>query len=73
MRPRLPGVRPAPRGDVRIDVRFGLSADGSVQVSATDKETGKVQSVRIEGATALSRDEIQEMAVQHQEILPLPE
>ena len=37
----LTGLRPAPRGEVEIEVTFDISADGIVSVSARDTETGQ--------------------------------
>merc|ERR1719390_547145 len=37
----LVGIPPAPRGVPRIEVTFDIDANGSVNVSATDKSTGK--------------------------------
>lgn len=54
----LDGIMPAPRGIPQIDVSFDLDANGILKVSAKDKATGKEQSIRIEGSSKLSDDEI---------------
>jgi molecular chaperone DnaK len=44
----LSGLRRAARGDVRVDVSFRLDANGSLQVEATDSDTGQVQTIRVQ-------------------------
>lgn len=56
----LVGIPPAPRGVPQIEVTFDIDANGIVNVSAKDQGTGKEQSIKIESATSLSEDEIQE-------------
>jgi molecular chaperone DnaK len=56
----LVGIPPAPRGMPQIEVTFDIDANGIVNVSAKDQGTGKEQSIKIESATSLSEDEIQE-------------
>ncbi|MFB6212813.1 MAG: molecular chaperone DnaK [Candidatus Magasanikbacteria bacterium] len=57
----LDGIPPAPRGTPQIDVEFDIDADGILNVSAKDQETGKEQSVRVEGTTSLSEEEVEEL------------
>jgi molecular chaperone DnaK len=57
----LTGILPAKRGIPQIDVKVSINANGVVEVSATDKGTGKAQSIRIEGASGLSKEEIERM------------
>ena len=56
----LEGIPQAPRGIPKIEVTFDIDANGIVSVSAKDLGTGKEQSIRIESATSLSEDEIQQ-------------
>ncbi len=56
----LVGIPPAPRGMPQVEVTFDIDANGIVNVSAKDLGTGKEQSIKIESATSLSEDEIQE-------------
>ena len=56
---RLSGIPPAPRGVPQIQVAFDIDANGILQVSATDRTTGRKQSVTIQGGSTLSEDEIQ--------------
>ena len=57
----LEGIAPAPKGIPQIEVSFSLDSNGILSVSATDKATGKSQSIRIEGSSGLSDEEIQKM------------
>jgi len=57
----LDGIPPAPRGLPQIEVAFDIDANGIVNVSATDKATGKEQKIRIEASSGLSEDEINKM------------
>jgi molecular chaperone DnaK len=55
---RLSGIPPAPRGVPQVQVSFDIDANGLLQVSATDRTTGRQQSVSIQGGSNLSEDEI---------------
>jgi len=57
----LDGIPPAPRGIPQIEVTFDIDANGILNVSAKDKATAKVQSVRIEASSGLSEEEIEKM------------
>ncbi|MBQ1938230.1 MAG: molecular chaperone DnaK [Bacteroidales bacterium] len=57
----LDGIAPAPRGVPQIEVTVDIDANGILNVSATDKATGKAQNIRIEASSGLSDDEIQRM------------
>jgi molecular chaperone DnaK len=57
----LDGIPPAPRGVPQIEVSFDIDANGILSVSATDKASGKEQSIRIEGSGGLSKQEIDKM------------
>ena len=58
---QLTGIPPAPRGIPQIEVTFDIDANGILNVSAKDKGTGKVQSIRIEASSGLSEDEVKRM------------
>ena len=57
----LSGIAPAPRGLPQIEVEFAIDANGILNVSATDKATGKSQKIEIKGSSGLSKDEIERM------------
>lgn len=57
----LDGIPPAPRGLPQVEVSFDLDTNGILTVKATEKTTGKVQSIRIEGSTGLSPEDIEKM------------
>ncbi len=57
----LEGIRPAPRGVPQIEVTFDIDANGILNVSAKDKDTGKEQKITITGSSTLSEEEIQKM------------
>ena len=57
----LTGILPAKRGIPQINVKISINANGIIEVSATDKGTGKAQSIRVEGSSSLSKEEIERM------------
>ncbi|KAG0671367.1 ATPase with role in protein import into the ER, partial [Maudiozyma exigua] len=58
----LTGIPPAPRGVPQIEVTFALDANGILKVSATDKGTGKSESITITNDKGrLSQEEIERM------------
>jgi molecular chaperone DnaK len=67
---RLEGIRPAPRGVPQIEVTFDIDANGILNVSARDRDTGAEQTVTISESTNLDQSEIERMvrdAEQHAE------
>jgi molecular chaperone DnaK len=67
---RLEGIRPAPRGVPQVEVTADVDANGILNVSARDRETGAEQRVTISESTNLESDEIERMvsdAQQHAE------
>lgn len=58
---RLDGIMPAPRGVPQIEVIFDIDANGILSVKATDKGSGKEQSITISGASTLPKDEVEKM------------
>jgi molecular chaperone DnaK len=58
---RLEGIPPAPRGVPQIEVTFDVDANGILNVSARDKETGKEQRVTISESTNLEQQDIEQM------------
>jgi molecular chaperone DnaK len=63
----LDGIQPAPRGTPQIEVAFDIDANGILNVSATDKATGKAQNVVIEPVSGLSEADIQRMVREAEE------
>jgi molecular chaperone DnaK len=57
----LVGIPPAPRGVPQIEVTFDIDANGIVNVAASDKATGKEQSIRIQASGGLSDADIERM------------
>lgn len=58
---KLKGIPSAPRGIPKINVTFQLDVDGLLSVSAREEQTGQEQSIKIEGASILARDEVSKM------------
>ncbi|MDD4931700.1 MAG: molecular chaperone DnaK [Candidatus Colwellbacteria bacterium] len=57
----LEGIPPSTRGVPQVEVSFDIDANGILSVKASDKATGKSQSVRVEAQTSLSKDEIERL------------
>jgi molecular chaperone DnaK len=58
---RLEGIAPAPRGQPQIDVTFDIDSNGTLNVSAGDKATGKEQRITITASTNLSKQEVERL------------
>ncbi|UJA19950.1 molecular chaperone DnaK [Thermoleophilia bacterium SCSIO 60948] len=58
---RLEGIPPAPRGVPQIEVTFDIDANGILNVSARDTQSGKEQTVTITETTNLDEGEIERM------------
>ena len=54
----LDGIPAAPRGVPQIEVTFDIDANGIVNVTATDKGTGKEQHITITSSTNMSQEDI---------------
>jgi molecular chaperone DnaK len=63
----LTGIAPAPRGMPQIEVEFGIDANGILNVSATEKATGKSQKIEITGSSGLSKEEVERMRKEAEE------
>ena len=57
----LTDIPPATRGVPQIEVSFDLDANGILNVSAKDKNTGKEQSIVIKASSGLSDEDIEKM------------
>src|SRR5215469_11977639 len=67
---RLQNIRPAPRGVPQVEVTFDIDANGILNVSARDKDTGAEQRITISESSNLDKAEVERMiaeAEQHQE------
>ncbi len=58
---KLDGIRPAMRGTPQIEVTFDIDANGILNVSAKDKDTGKEQKITISGSTNLDKGDVDRM------------
>ncbi|WP_086883057.1 MULTISPECIES: molecular chaperone DnaK, partial [Streptomyces violaceusniger group] len=58
---QLTGIRPAPRGEPQVEVTFDIDANGILNVTARDRDTGKEQSVQISETGNLDRGEVERM------------
>ncbi len=63
----LVGIPSAPRGVPQVEVAFDIDANGIVNVSATDKGTGKEQQIRIQASGGLTDDDIERMVKEAEE------
>jgi molecular chaperone DnaK len=63
---RLEGIPAAPRGIPQIEVAFDIDANGILNVSATDKATGKSQQITITASTNLSEKDVDRMVSEAQ-------
>jgi len=58
---KLDGIAPAPRGTPQIEVTFDIDANGIMNISAKDKNTGKENKITIKSDSGLSKEEIERM------------
>jgi molecular chaperone DnaK len=58
---QLTGIRPAPRGEPQIEVTFDIDANGILNVTARDKDTGVEQGITISESTNLDQSEVERM------------
>src|SRR5437763_6064210 len=58
---RLEGIRPAPRGRPQLEGTYDIDANGILNVSARDKDTGKEQRITISESSNLDKGEIERM------------
>src|SRR5262245_3025585 len=61
---RLEGIRPAPRGGPQIEVTFDIDANGILNVTARDKDTGAQQQITITESSNLDRSEVERMVAE---------
>jgi molecular chaperone DnaK len=63
----LEGIAPAPRGTPQIEVTLDIDANGILNVSAKDKNTGKENKITIKSDSGLTEAEIQRMVREAEE------
>jgi molecular chaperone DnaK len=61
---QLTGIRPAPRGEPQIEVIFDIDANGILNVTARDKDTGAEQGITISEGTNLDASEVERMVAE---------
>lgn len=64
---QLSGIKPAKRGEPRIEVTFSIDVNGIVKVSAKDLDTQKSQDITISGSNGLSKEDIDRMVKEAEE------
>ena len=64
---QLNGIKPARRGEPRIEVTFSIDVNGIVKVSAKDLDTQKEQEITITGSNGLSKEDIDRMVREAEE------
>ena len=69
---QLTGIKPARRGEPRIEVTFSIDVNGIVKVSAKDLDTQKEQNITITGSNGLSKEEIDRMVREAEENAEAP-
>ena len=63
----LKGIPSAPKGTPKINVTFQLDVNGLLSVSAREEQSGVEQSIKIEGASVLGREEVAKMLEEAEE------
>jgi molecular chaperone DnaK len=58
---RLENIRPAPRGTPQIEVTFDIDANGILNASARDTDTGTEQRITVSGSSNLDQSEVERM------------
>ncbi len=64
---QLTGIKPARRGEPRIEVTFSIDVNGIVKVTAKDLDTQKMQDITISGSNGLSKEDIDRMVREAEE------
>ena len=64
---QLTGIKPARRGEPRIEVTFEIDVNGIVKVTAKDLDTQKSQDITISGSNGLSKEDIDRMVREAEE------
>ncbi|HET9116501.1 MAG TPA: molecular chaperone DnaK [Pseudonocardiaceae bacterium] len=61
---RLENIRPAPRGEPQIEVTYDIDANGIVNVTARDRDTGAQQGITISESSNLDTAEVERMVAE---------
>jgi molecular chaperone DnaK len=61
---QLTNIRPAPRGEPQIEVTFDIDANGILNVTARDKDTGAEQGITISESSNLDKSEVERMVAE---------
>jgi len=61
---RLENIRPAPRGEPQVEVTYDIDANGIVNVTARDRDTGAEQGITISESSNLDSSEIERMVAE---------
>jgi molecular chaperone DnaK len=64
---KLENIRPAPRGEPQIEVTFDIDANGILNVTARDKDTGAEQGITISEQSNLDQSEVERMVREAEE------
>ena len=64
---QLTGIKPAHRGEPRIEVTFNIDVNGIVKVTAKDLDSQKEQEITISGSNGLSKEDIDRMVHEAEE------
>ena len=64
---QLSGIRPARRGEPRIEVKFSIDVNGIVKVSAKDLDTQKTADITMQNSNGLSKSDIDRMVKEAEE------
>jgi molecular chaperone DnaK len=61
---QLTDIRPAPRGEPQVEVTFDIDANGILNVTARDRDTGREQSITITESSNLERHDVERMVAE---------
>jgi molecular chaperone DnaK len=61
---QLTDIRPAPRGEPQVEVTYDIDANGILNVTARDKDTGAQQGITISESSNLDKSEVERMVAE---------
>src|SRR6188472_25699 len=61
---QLTDIRPAPRGEPQVEVTFDIDANGILNVTARDRDTGKEQRITISESSNLDTSDVEQMVAE---------